>query len=152
LSQRRRGSRLARLVSSLALAGVASAPLAAEVKPVKLVLKAGQALAFSATVAEGKVTLGPARQGRFGELLPADGEIVVGLAPKDKTLYENVVVVEKTAAPIDFVATGLVGNIKIDEIVLHGSLTAPVAQRIGAMSWTVSLNSFEPAAKAEAPH
>jgi hypothetical protein len=96
-------------------------------------------------VADGKVTLGPARAGKFGELIPSDGEIVVGLSPKDKTLYENVVVVEKTATPVDFVATGLIGNIKIDEIVLHGQLDAPVALRIGAMSWTVSLNSFEPA-------
>ena len=123
----------------LALAHVAvAAP-----KPVKLVLKAGQALTFPASVTDGKVVLGPARLGKFGEMPTADGEITVGLSPKDKTLYENVVVVEKTTAPVDFVATGLIGEIKIDERVLHGRLDAPVSQRIGATSWTVWLNGFE---------
>jgi hypothetical protein len=132
----------------LVAAAFALAPAqAAEVKPVKLELKAGQALTFAATIADGKVSLGPPRAGKFGEMTPADGEITVSLSPKDKTLYENVVVVEKTPAAVDFVATGLIGNIKIDEIVLHGRLDAPVSQRIGAVSWTVSLNSFEPAAK-----
>jgi len=64
----------------------------------------------------------------------ADGELTVGLAPRDKTLYENVVVVQRTAKLVDFVATGLVGNIKIDEIALDGPLGAPVIARIGAVS------------------
>src|SRR5947208_16234157 len=123
----------------------AKALQAAEVKPVELGLKAGQALTFPATGADVKVTLGPARLGKFGEMQTGDGEITVGLSPKDKTLYENIVVVEKTAAPIDFVATGMIGEIKIDERVLHGRLDAPVTQRIGATSWTVLLNSFDPA-------
>ena len=124
------------------------AALAAPVpKPVKLVLKAGQALTFPAIIADGKVTLGPARLGKFGEMQPADGEITVGLSPRDKTLYENIVVVERTAKPVDFVATGLIGEIKIDERVLHGKLDAPATQRIGATSWTVWLNGFEVGAK-----
>ena len=133
-----------KLIGLLAAAGVAAATPAA--KPVKLMLKAGQALAFAASVVEGKVVLGAARLGKFGELQPGEGEIVVGLSPKDKTLYENVVVVEKTAAPIDFLATGLIGEIKIDERDIHGRLDAPVTQRIGATSWTVWLNGFEPGA------
>ena len=129
----------------LVAAGVAVAAPAP--KSVKLVLKAGPAVSFPASVVEGKVVLGPARLGRFGEMLPGDGEITVGLSPKDKTLYENVVVVERTAKPIDFLATGLIGEIKIDERVLHGRLDAPVTQRIGATSWTVWLNGFEVGAK-----
>ena len=136
-----------RISAAILACAAASAARSAEVKPVKLELKAGQALALAATVVDGKVVLGAARAGKFGEMIPADGEITVGLSPKDKTLYENVVVVEKTAKPIDFVATGLIGNIKIDEIVLKGKLEAPVSARIGAVSWTVWLNSFEPAAK-----
>ncbi len=123
----------------LAAASVA----AAAPKPVKLVLKAGQALTFPASVTDGKVVLGPARLGKFGEMQPANGEITVGLSPKDKTLYENVVVVEKTTTPVDFLATGLIGEIKIDERDIHGRLDATVPQRIGATSWTVSLNGFE---------
>jgi hypothetical protein len=131
------------LVAVLAAGAAIAAPAA---KPVKLELKAGQALAFAASVKDGKVALGPARRGKFGQLQPGPGEIVVGLSPKDATLYENVVTVEKTVAPIDFLATGLVGNIKIDEIEVKGRLDEPMTQRIGATSWTVWLNDFEPGA------
>jgi hypothetical protein len=137
-----------RLVALLVTAVVA-APAAKPVKPVKpikLELKAGQALAFPASVVEGKVVLGPARLGKFGALQPGPGEIAVGLSTRDKDLYENVVVVEKTSTPIDFLATGLIGEIKIDERDIHGRLDAPVTQRIGATSWTVWLNGFEPGA------
>ena len=137
------------LVCFTALAAcLGAAPVrAAAMKLIRLELKAGQALTFAATIEDGKVTLGPARLGKFGEMQPADGEITVGLSPKDKTLYENVVVVEKTAKPVDLVATGLVGEVKIDEVVLHGRLDAPVSARIGAVSWTVWLNDFEAASE-----
>lgn len=125
------------------------AAAASAAAPVHLDLKAGQALAFSAHVVDGKVVLGPARAGKFGELLPGDGEIVVGLSPRDKTLYENVVVVEKTAAPINFLATGYVGGTKIDEVWVQGKLAAPTSQRIGAVSWIVRLNGFEPGSAAK---
>ncbi len=120
-----------------------AAAVAAAPKPVKLELKAGQALAFPVSVVEGKVALGPARLGAFGKLEPGPGEIAVGLSPKDKTLYEMLVVVEKTAVPVDFLATGLIGEIKIDERDIHGRLDGPVNQRIGATAWTVWLNGFE---------
>jgi hypothetical protein len=130
-------------VKLLVVLATGAAVAAPAPKPVKLDLKPGLALAFSASVADGKVVLGAARAGKFGELRPNDGEIVVGLSPKDKTLYENVVVVEKTAAPVDFLATGYVGGTKIDEIWVHGKLDGPVSQRIGATSWVVTLNGFE---------
>jgi hypothetical protein len=132
-----------RLLVVLATGAAIAAPAP---KPVKLDLKPGLALAFSASVTDGEVVLGPARAGKFGELQPGDGEIAVGLSPKDKTLYENVVVVEKIAAPIDFLATGYVGGTKIDEIWVHGKPGEPVSQRIGATSWVVTLNGFEPGA------
>ena len=135
-----------RLLIVLATGAALAAPA---VKPAHLDLKAGQALAFTASVVDGKVVVGPARAGKFGELLPSDGEIVVGLSPKDKTLYENVVVVEKTAAPVDFVATGYVGGTKIDEVWVQGKLNEPTSQRIGAVSWIVRLNGFEPGAAAK---
>jgi hypothetical protein len=114
-----------------------------EVRINRLELKAGQAITVPALIANGKVALGQARLGKFGEMQPADGELMIGLAPRDKTLYENVVVIQRTSKPVDFVATGLIGNIKIDEIVLHGRLDGTVISRIGAVSWTVSLNGFE---------
>ncbi len=132
-----------RLIAVLAAAGVAAAAPAPSPKPVKLVLKAGQAIAFPASVVEGKVVLGPARLGAFGKLEPAPGEIAVGLSPRDKDLYDQLVVVEKTTAPVDFVASGMVGEIKMDERVVTGRLDAPVTQRIGGTSWTVWLHEFE---------
>ena len=120
-----------------------AAAVAAAPKPVKLELKAGQAVAFPASIVEGKVVLGPARLGTFGKLEPEPGEIAVGLSPRGQDLYDQLVVVEKTTAPVDFLATGLIGEIKIDERDIHGKLDAPVTQRIGATSWTVWLNGFE---------
>ena len=123
--------------------GAALAAPAPSVKPLKLDLKPGLALAFPASVVDGKVVLGPARAGKFGELQANDGEIVVGLSPKDKTFYVNVVVTEKTAAPVDFLATGYVGGTKIDEIFVHGKPGEAVSQRIGSTCWKVTLNGFE---------
>ena len=59
-----------------------------------------------------------------------------------KTLLSQVLVTEKTSAPVDFVATGLIGEIKIDERVICGRTDAPVTKHIGAVSWRVSLNTF----------
>ncbi len=126
------------LVALVAAAAVAAAP-----QP--LVLKAGQALTFPARVEGGKIVLGPARRGVFGKMTPGPGEMTVGLSPRDKDLYDHLVIEEKTGAPIDFVATGLIGEIKIDERVVTGSVAAPVTQRIGGTSWTVWLHEFEAA-------
>jgi hypothetical protein len=113
-----------------------------ELKPKPLVLKAGQELTFALTVANGVATPGPARLGRLGGAQPKDGEIVVGLTPRDKDLYSQVMVMEKTPVPVDFVATGHIGEIVIDERVICGRLGAPFQQRIGGVSWTVELHEF----------
>ena len=118
--------------------------LAAGPAPVKLDLKAGQELTISVAIVDGKVTLGAARLGKLGAAKPAEGEIVVGLTPGDKqTFYSQLLVTERVPAPIDFVATGLIGEIKIDERVVCGRVDAPVAQRIGSTSWRVALSGFE---------
>jgi hypothetical protein len=108
-------------------------------------LKAGEEVTFAVTVADGKVTVGAPRASKLGAAQPKDGEITVGLTARDKTLYEQVTVTEKTALPINFLATGLVGGTKIDEAVLCGRIDAPVSARIGAMSWKVRVHDFEPA-------
>ena len=84
------------------------------------------------------------RQSKLGTAQPKEGEITVGLTPGDKkTLYSQVLVTEKTSVPIDFVATGLIGEIKIDERVICGRLDQPTSIHIGSVSWRVRLNSFE---------
>jgi len=109
-------------------------------------LRAGQEVTFAVTVAaDGKVTVGAARPSKLGASQPKAGEITVGLTPKDKTLYEQVTVTEKTSVPINFLATGLVGGTKIDEAVLCGRLDAPFSAHIGAMSWKVKVHDFEAA-------
>jgi hypothetical protein len=106
-------------------------------------LRAGQELTFAVTVADGKVTVAAPRASKLGAAQPRDGEVTVGLTARDKTLYEQVLVTEKTAVPIDFLATGLVGGTKIDEAVLCGRLDAPSSAHIGAVSWRVRLHDFE---------
>jgi hypothetical protein len=106
-------------------------------------LRAGQELTFAVTVADGKVTVGAPRASRLGTAQPRDGEMTIGLTTRDKTLYEQVLVTEKTAVPIDFLATGFVGGTKIDEAVMCGRLGAPTSAHIGAVSWRVRLHDFE---------
>jgi len=111
---------------------------------VKLELKAGQELTIPVAIVDGKVIAGLARLGKLGAATPSPGEIVVGLTPGDKqTFYAQLIVNERVSAPIDFVATGLIGEIKIDERVVCGRIDAPVSQRIGSTSWRVALSGFE---------
>ncbi len=133
-----------------ALASLISVPGAVATAPAKnpFVLKGGQQIIFSATVADGKVTLGPPRLAKLGAETPKDGEISVGLTPKDKDLYSEVLVTEKTAVAIDFIATGHIGEIVIDEREVHGKAGETVDQHIGGVSWTVELHDFELAATA----
>lgn len=107
-------------------------------------LKAGQEATFSVIVSDGKVTVGLPHISKQGAAQPKDGEISVGLGPSDKkTLREDVFVVEKTPVPIDFVATGLIGSVKIDETVVCGRLDAPAVAHIGSVSWRVKMHEFE---------
>jgi hypothetical protein len=115
---------------------------AAELKPKPLVLKGGQEVTFALTVVGGVATVGPAVLGKLGASQAKDGEIVVGLTPRDKDLYSQVMVTEKTLVPVDFVATGHIGEIVIDERVICGHLGAPFQQHIGGVSWTVVLHDF----------
>jgi hypothetical protein len=122
---------------------LAAAGVAVATPQPPLILKAGQALTFPARIEAGKIVLGPARRGLFGHMAPQPGEIAVGLSTRDKELYDHLVIEEKTSVPIDFVATGLIGEIKIDERVVTGKLGASLTQRIGGTSWTVWLHEFE---------
>jgi hypothetical protein len=115
----------------------------AKAKAPKLDLKAGQELTIPVAIVDGHVTLGAPRLSKLGSAEPKPGEITVGLTPGDKTtLLSQVLVREKTSAPVDFVATGLIGEIKIDERVICGRTDAPVTMHIGSVSWRVSLNTF----------
>ena len=127
------------IVASLALT---SGVQAVEPKPKPFVLKAGQELTLAFALANGAATPGAPRLGKLGAAQAKDGEIVVGLTPRDKELYSKVMVTEKTDVPIDFVATGHIGEIVIDERVVCGRLGAPFQQRIGGVSWTVELHDF----------
>jgi hypothetical protein len=119
-----------------ALAAEAAAPSAFDIHP-------GQELTLAVKVAAGKVELAPARPAKAGAAQPKEGEMTIGLSKRDKDDYEHITVVEKTSLPIDFVATALVGDTKIDERVLCGRLDAPASSRIGANHWRVRLHDFE---------
>jgi hypothetical protein len=131
-------------LAALILSGGARAAPAAGGPAQSFSLKAGEEVTLPITVQDQRVVLGVPRPSKLGTAHPGDGEITVGLTPGDKkTLYSQVVVAEKTAVPIDFVATGLIGEIKIDERVICGRLDQPTTMHIGSVSWRVSLNSFE---------
>ena len=122
----------------VALPCFASADLAAQ----RLDLKRGQQAIFAVTIADGKATLGPPRLAKAGTEEPKDGEIAVGVVTHGLSPYADLTVTEKTQAPVDFVATGLVGDIKIDEVVVCGQLLTPTTGRIASGSWRVSLTRF----------
>jgi hypothetical protein len=105
-------------------------------------LKPGQEVIIPVTIADGRVTLGAARLSRAGTAQPRNGEITVSMVKHGLSPYADLSASEKTSEPVDFVATGLVGDIKIDEVVICGRLDAPAANRIASGSWRVSLNRF----------
>lgn len=105
-------------------------------------LKAGQEVTFPVAVIDGRVTLGPARVSKPGAAQPKDGEIAVSVVKHGLSPYAELTASEKTPEPVDFVATGLIGDIRIDEVVLCGRLDAPATNRISSGAWRVSLNRF----------
>jgi hypothetical protein len=130
----------------LALAALAFglSPVAARAQDLgpTLDLRPGQEVTVPVAVVDGKVKLGPARASKLGSGQPRDGEITVGLIKQGLSPYAQLTASERTPAPVDFVATGLIGNIKIDEVRLCGRLDAPASTRIASGSWRVSLNRF----------
>jgi hypothetical protein len=127
---------------ALLAAALACAPARAASDAPTVDVRRGMEATFSAAVVDGRISLGPARVTRLGTAQPRDGEITVGVEPGGMTPYAQVRVSEKTAVPLDFVATGLIDNIKIDEITLCGRLDRSDSQRIAAGSLHVSLNRF----------
>ncbi len=105
-------------------------------------LKPGQEVVFPVAIADGKVTLGAARASRAGTAESKNGEVTVSFVRHGLSPYADLTASEKTSEPVDFVATGLIGDIKIDEIVICGRLDAPASNRIASGSWRVSLNRF----------
>ena len=105
-------------------------------------LKPGQAIAFAVAVDAGHVALGAARRTKPGTAQPKQGEIAVAVVKHGLSPYADVTATERTSAPIDFVATGLIGDIKIDEIVVCGRLDGPATGGIASGVWRISLNSF----------
>jgi hypothetical protein len=126
-------------------AGIVASPsrcASAEAAASAFDLKPGQEMTFAALASEGRVTLGLPRLTKPGTAQPKEGEIAVALVKHGLSPYADLTATEKTSKPIDFVATGLIGDIKIDEIVACGRLDAPATARIASGVWRVSLNSF----------
>jgi hypothetical protein len=124
--------------ASLFLCGAAEADSVSAIVDVKR----GMEATFPVAIVDGRVALGPSRASKLGTAQPKDGEITVGVEPGGMTPYAHLRVVEKTSAPIDFVATGFIDRIMIDEIVLCGRLDMPVSEKIAAGSLHVSLGRF----------
>jgi hypothetical protein len=128
-------------VGALAIAAAPQAAWAQTPGPT-LDLRPGQEMTFAVTIVDSRVTLGPARVSKPGTAQPKEGEITIAVVKQGLSPYADLTVSEKTATPIDFVATGLIGNIKIDEVELCGRLDAPLSKHIGSASWRISLSRF----------
>ncbi len=122
--------------------GAAVSPLCAQDLGPAVEVKPGQEVAIPVTVDGAAVKLGPPRRSRADEAAPKDGEIAVSVVKKGLSPYATLTAAEKTPVPVDFVATGLIGDIKIDEIKVCGRLEEPIVGRIASGSWRISLNRF----------
>lgn len=133
-----------RLAGGALLFGVAARGEAAPAQDLgpTLDLKPGQEITFAVAIADGRVTFGSARASRPGTATPKDGEITIRVVKQGLSPYAELTASEKTPAPVDFVATGLIGDIKIDEVKLCGRLDGPFSTRIASGSWRISLNRF----------
>jgi hypothetical protein len=136
-------ARTALTLGALALAGALprAVALSQDLGPT-VDLRPGQEVTFPVTIADGKVVPGPARVSKPGAAAPKDGEITVGFVKQGLSPYAMLTANEKTSAPIDFIAAGLIGNIKIDEVKLCGRLEAPSSTRIASGSWRIALSRF----------
>ena len=136
-------ARTALTLGALALAGALprAVALSQDLGPT-LDLRPGQEVTFPVTIADGKVVPGLARVLKPGGAPPKDGEITVGFVKQGLSPYAMLTATEKTSAPIDFIAAGLIGNIKIDEVKLCGRLEAPSSIRIASGSWRIALSRF----------
>ncbi len=135
-------SRAALTLGALVLAAAAPRAGRAQDPGPALAMRPGQAITFAVTVADGAVTLGRARLSRPGTAHPSDGEITVSVVKQGRSPYAVLTASEKTSAPVDFVATGLVGDIKIDEAEICGRLDGASSTRIYSGSWRISLHRF----------
>jgi hypothetical protein len=126
---------------ALAVAASRAAAIAQDIGPT-VDLRPGLEVTFPVTITDGKVTPGGARASKPGAAQPKDGEITVGFVKQGLSPYAMLMATEKTSAPVDFVAAGLIGNIKIDEVKLCGRLEAPPSTRIASGSWRISLSRF----------
>lgn len=133
----------------VACAGCAAAWRAASAQDLgpSVELRPGQEVTFPVTIANGEVTPGKARGLKPGAA-PVDGEITVRLIKHGLSPYAELMAREKTSEPVDFMATGLIGDIKIDEIRVCGQVDAPTSARIASGSWRVSLNRLTIGGKA----
>jgi hypothetical protein len=133
--------------AALALAVAFAAPCAGKdlpQKPTPFDLKPGQELTIPIAIVDGRIVVGTPRLSKLGTSKPQDGEIVVGLTPAPLGSWlETVTATEKTASPIDFLATGVNAYVKIDEAEICGRLDQPASAHITAASWRVWLNAFE---------
>jgi hypothetical protein len=133
------------LTIAAALCAAAARAAGPNVVPPAIDLRPGQEVTFPVTVADGRVTPGGVRLSKPGSAQPKDGEITVSVVKQGLSPYAELTAIEKTPALIDFVASGLIGDIKIDEVRVCGRVDGPVTTRIASGSWRVSLNRFVPA-------
>ena len=99
---------------------------------------------FSVAFIDDQPVLGAPKPAKLGAGAPQDGEILLSVQPPGLAPYARFTVLEKTARPVDFVITGLIDSIKIDEVEICGRLGSAIAGKIAAGARKLSLNRFSP--------
>ena len=126
-----------------ALSALAGAGYGDALKP-DVIIHAPGAFTFSVTFVNDQPVLGVPKSAKIGAGVAEDGEILISVLPSGLAPYAKFTVVEKTPRPVDFVITGLIDTIKIDEVEVCGRLGAVIAGKIAAGAHRLSLNRFAP--------
>ena len=143
----RRATALALIAGMLASTSLTCAARAADAvahpssSPPNLIIHAPGAVAFWVVFSSDAPVLGPPRTINPADPL-RDDEIMVDVLPPGMAPYAKLRIVEKTKQPVDFVITGLIDTIKIDEIVVCGRLDGDIEAKIAAGAKRLSLNRF----------
>ena len=136
----------ARLLAGAACVFLAAPATAAEsvtppAAPPSFFVHAPGAIAFWVLFYGDRPVLGPPRQVAPTDPL-RDDEIRIQVLPSGMAPYAKVQILENTKQPVDFVITGLIDSIKIDEIVICGRLDGAIDAKIAAGAKKLSLNRF----------
>ena len=125
------------------LCSLATAAPGDDLKPALIAHAPGDVI-FSVTFVDDQPVLGDAKPAKLGAGVAQDGEILISVQSPGLAPYAKFTVLEKTVRPVAFVITGLIDQIKIDEVEVCGRIGSVIEGKIAAGARKLSLNRFTP--------